>query len=207
MRIDLARSFTCCSLIAIGLVAALALQARSTSVARDVAVAESRIADEETDRLRSMGPAGVEAFVRSHQRELSRPHPPENIRHALDRVCAQRDCHASRLYWHTDLARAIDVARETGKPILSLRLLGNLDEEYSCANSRFFRSALYANREVADLLRQEFVLHWESVRPIPVVEIDMGDGRRLKRTITGNSAHYVLDENGHPLDVFPNALD
>ena len=30
-------------------------------------------------------------------------------------------------------------AQRTNRPILSLRLLGNLTDDFSCANSRFFR--------------------------------------------------------------------
>ena len=47
------------------------------------------------------------------------------------------------------------------------------------------------------------MLHWETVRPVPVITIDFGDGRVVRRTITGNSAHYLLDANGRPLDVLP----
>src|SRR6185436_11360461 len=81
--------------------------------------------------------------------------------------------------------------------------LGNLDEELSCANSRFFRTTLYANKEVADYLRDHFVLHWKSVRPVPRITIDFGDGRKIERTITGNSIHYVLDANGTVIDAIP----
>jgi hypothetical protein len=82
-------------------------------------------------------------------------------------------------------------------------MLGNLTDEYSCANSRFFRTALYSNKEISDFLRTNFVLHWQSVRPVPRVTIDFGDGRKLERTLTGNSAHCVLAEDGTPLDVLP----
>ena len=75
-------------------------------------------------------------------------------------------------------------------------MLGKLTDEFSCANSRFFRTALYANKEISDYLRDNFVLHWQSVRPVPRVTVDFGDGRKLERTITGNSAHYVLDAAG-----------
>jgi hypothetical protein len=122
---------------------------------------------------------------------------------AVDAVAAQRDASVSGLYWHTDLERAKQEARSTGKPILSLRLLGRLDEEFSCANSRFFRVALYANREIAPILRDRYVLHWKSERAVPRITIDFGDGRKIERTITGNSVHYVLDANGNPLDALP----
>jgi hypothetical protein len=82
-------------------------------------------------------------------------------------------------------------------------MLGRLTDELSCANSRFFRTTLYANSEIADLLRTRFILHWESVRPVPVLTVDYGDGRKLVRTITGNSAHFVLDADARPLDVLP----
>jgi hypothetical protein len=122
---------------------------------------------------------------------------------ALDAVGQQRDCYASRLYWYTDFEKAKAAAKAQGKPILSLRLLGKLDEEFSCANSRFFRTVLYANEEVSKTLRDRFILHWKSVRPVPKVTIDFGDGRKLERTITGNSIHYILDSDGQPVDALP----
>jgi hypothetical protein len=35
------------------------------------------------------------------------------------------------------------------------------------------------------------------------VTIDFGDGRKLERTLTGNSIHYVLDANGEVIDAMP----
>jgi hypothetical protein len=113
----------------------------------------------------------------------------------------------AKLDWFTDLDAAIAVARRTRKPILSLRLLGRLDEELSCANSRFFRKSLYPDPEINRVLREQFVLHWESVRPVPIVTIDFGDGRRVVRTLTGNSAHLVLDSHGRAVDVLPGLFD
>ena len=121
----------------------------------------------------------------------------------IDRVGGQRYCTASRLFWHTDLVAARREAEMTGKPILSLRMLGKLTDEYSCANSRFFRTTLYANEEVSSFLRGHFILHWQSVRPVPVVTIDFGDGRLLRRTLTGNSVHYLLTADGRPVDALP----
>jgi hypothetical protein len=82
-------------------------------------------------------------------------------------------------------------------------LLGKLTDEYSCANSRFFRTTLYANAEISEALRDRFILHWKSVRPVPKVTIDFGDGRKLERTLTGNSIHYVLDSDGRIIDALP----
>jgi hypothetical protein len=125
------------------------------------------------------------------------------IAFALDSVAMQKDAYASHLFWFTDLAEAQKQADKSNKPILSLRLLGNLNEEFSCANSRFFRALLYSNSEISKYLRENYVLHWKSVRPAPKVTIDFGDGRRIERTLTGNSIHYILDEDGEVIDAIP----
>jgi hypothetical protein len=127
----------------------------------------------------------------------------EGWRTVIDEIGSQRGCTVSRLYWHTDLAEARAAAERSGRPILSLRMLGKLTDEFSCANSRFFRTALYSKKEISEYLRDNYVLHWQSVRPVPRVTIDFGDGRKLERTLTGNSAHYVLASSGEPLDVLP----
>jgi hypothetical protein len=133
--------------------------------------------------------------------------PPGPARDALarriDELAGQRYATWSGLYWHRDLGQAVAEARATGKPILSLRMLGRLDRDLSCANSRFFRVALYANAQVSRFLADHFVLHWSSERPVPIARIDFGDGRVLERTLAGNSAHYVLDAQGRPVDVLP----
>jgi hypothetical protein len=117
----------------------------------------------------------------------------QRISNALDTVAQQKNSYISGLYWYTDLESAKRASAASGKPILSLRLLGKLTDEFSCANSRFFRTVLYPNAEVNTALRDRFVLHWQSVRPVPTVTIDFGDGRKLERTLTGNSIHYILD--------------
>src|SRR4051794_38714030 len=126
--------------------------------------------------FRQMGPLGLDAWIQTHG---IAPSPD------LDQLCAQKDAHTSLLYWFTDLPAAIAQARRLRKPILSLRLLGRLDEELSCANSRFFRKLLYPQPQINQILRRDFVLHWESVRAVPRVTVDFGDGRRIERTLTG----------------------
>ena len=125
-------------------------------------------------KLREFKDARVEAFWKAYQQDL--PNNPQ-LRTTLDAICQQKDCDASRLYWYKDLEAAKTASKESGKPILSLRLLGNLNDELSCANSRFFRTALYPNAGVSQLLRDRFILHWQSERPVPKVTIDFGDGR------------------------------
>jgi hypothetical protein len=121
----------------------------------------------------------------------------------IDHVAGQRYATVSRLYWYQNLEDAQTAARAQHRPILHLRMLGRLDEDLSCANSRFFRATLYANTETSKFLRDNFVLYWSSERPVPRVTIDLGDGRKIVRTTTGNSAHYVMDDRGHVLDVLP----
>jgi hypothetical protein len=38
---------------------------------------------------------------------------------------------------------------------------------------------------------------------VPKVTIDFGDGRKLERTVTGNSAHYILTPDGEVVDCLP----
>jgi hypothetical protein len=165
--------------------------------------------------LRAKGPTGLDAALAlydtalSFQQDLEKGmaadpqfagaefHPQavqvtERARQFVDEVAGQRGAWQSRLYWYADLEQAKAAAAESGKPILSLRMLG-----------KFFRTALYTNAEISAYLRDNFVLHWQSVRPVPVVTIDFGDGRKLERTLTGNSAHMLLDASGRPLDVLP----
>jgi hypothetical protein len=166
--------------------------------------------------LRLMGPEGLRVFLEANRAEIqtaiktpvdSNDRSPSARNNptlaALDSICQQKDCYASRLYWYTDLEQAKSAARAQGKPILSLRLLGRLDEDLSCANSRLFRITLYANEQVKKLLSERFILHWQSVRPAPRLTIDFGDGRKMERTLTGNSIHYVLDSKGRLIDALP----
>ena len=152
--------------------------------------------------LRARGWEGVYALSSYEHREKDEARKA-HIRAMLDKVAGQKDAFASRLFWHTDLDEAKAAAAKRKLPILSLRLLGRLDEDLSCANSRYFRTVLYADERVHHYLRQHYVLHWKTVRPVPVVTVDFGDGRKVCRTVTGNSAHLVLDQDGRPLDVLP----
>ena len=148
-------------------------------------------------------PAELERLLADYDRL-----PPDSAERAplaaaIDQVAGQRYATVSRLFWYDDLGAAKAAARASGKPILSLRMLGRLDEDLSCANSRFFRTTLYPDVAVAKLLHERFVLHWSSERNVPRVTVDFGDGRTIQSTVTGNSAHYVLDADGRLIDVLP----
>lgn len=183
-------------------VASQASAAERSSLESDVTAATSGSPSEAQaaiGRLRAAGPAGFEALLSA--RDEAGEH--ERFDEALDAVGGARYCSVSRLYWHTDHQQALAEAERTGKPILALRMMGNLTDEFSCANSRFFRTTLYANEEIGKNLRDNFVLAWKSVRPVPKVTVDFGDGRKLERTLTGNSIHYVVAPDGTVIDGLP----
>lgn len=176
---------------------------------------DATIADAAIQRLRDEGPRGLALMMTIHRNALDAladgtgdPNTAENQRliEAMRRVAAQKDAHFSGLYWYTDLSQARAAANETGKPLLALCLLGRLDESLSCANSRFFRTVLYPDPLVAERLREHFVLYWHTVLPAPRLTVDLGDGRTIERTITGNSMHVVMNADGRVLDAMPGLV-
>lgn len=204
--------FTLLSVIAVVIFTGIVFgSSNSVSILAEQAVTGNEAESAEAIRkLREMGPEGLNGLFNTYAadiktyRETGRE--TENwkkIAAALDTVAMQKDAYAAQLYWYTDLEEAKRVAHAADKPILSLRLLGNLNEEFSCANSRLFRSLLYSNTEVSNYLRENYILHWKSVRPAPRITIDFGDGRKIERTITGNSIHYLLDDDGQIIDALP----
>lgn len=161
-------------------------------------------------QLRGLGPDGLNGLLTTYAAEIAEFRDSgretekwRKISAAIDAVAMQKDAYASGLYWYTDLDAAKKAAGQQNKPILTLRLLGNLNEEFSCANSRLFRSLLYSNTEISKYLREKYILHWRSVRPAPRITIDFGDGRKIERTITGNSIHYILDDDGRIIEALP----
>lgn len=158
--------------------------------------------------LRKLGAAGLQTLFETYAADIENYKKTgevtekwQKISKALDSVAMQKDVYASKLFWFTDLEKAKLEAKQANKPILSLRLLGNLNEELSCANSRFFRSILYPNAQISKYLQENYILHWKSERPAPKITIDFGDGRKIERTITGNSIHYILDGEGNVVDA------
>jgi hypothetical protein len=65
------------------------------------------------------------------------------------------------------------------------------------------RAVLLSNPEVASFINKEFVPVWESIRPVPKVTIDFGDGRVLKRTLQGNTVMYICLPDGRVIDALP----
>jgi len=200
------------TLVTLAAVLFLAMSIRSAdakdySDVMDAVSENTKISAPAIEKLRELGPKGVERL--QEWREVApdagfdSPEYLKRLDEVIDTVGGARYCNQTGLFWHTDLELAKKQALAEEKPILSLHMMGKLTDEFSCANSRFFRSTLYANEEIAAVMKEDYVLHWHSVRPVPKVTIDFGDGRKLERTLTGNSAHYLLTANGMPFDALP----
>ena len=62
---------------------------------------------------------------------------------------------------------------------------------------------LFSNQEIADFINANFEPAWESVRPVPRITIDFGNGTVINRTLHGNVATYICDEDQVVQDVLP----
>lgn len=199
----------------IGLSLVMCISAFAKTASREILAEQAVSADEKESSeaiagLRALGKTGLDALFTKYGAEIKQFSETgetnekwKRIAFAIDSVAQQKDAYASKLFWHTNLEEAKKEAAKAGKPILTLRLLGNLNEEFSCANSRLFRSILYPNAEISKFLNENYILHWKSVRPAPKVTIDFGDGRKIERTLTGNSIHYTLGADGNIIDALP----
>src|SRR5262249_9832765 len=127
----------CMAIVSIAAAAALADSKMREPASRRAMSEDKTEAAKAIAELRSMGPAGLRAFVEANEAEIGSavrtPGPMrDRVLGALDSICAQKDSYSSRLFWYTDLEQAKSASHATGKPILSLRLLGRLDEDLSC---------------------------------------------------------------------------
>lgn len=62
---------------------------------------------------------------------------------------------------------------------------------------------LFSQKRVADFLNQSFEPVWQSVRPVPIVRIDFGDGNVLTRTLHGNILTSICTSEGLLIDALP----
>ncbi len=62
---------------------------------------------------------------------------------------------------------------------------------------------LLSNPEAAAFISKNFIPCWQSVRPVPKVTIDFGDGRVMRRTLKGNTVFYVVTPEGRVVDALP----
>lgn len=81
-------------------------------------------------KLRDMGNEGLQLLLQEYQKLPLRQQKQQQMFDIIDRVAGQKHAAFSGLYWYTDLRAAKKAAAEEDKPILLLRLLGRLDEEF-----------------------------------------------------------------------------
>ena len=62
---------------------------------------------------------------------------------------------------------------------------------------------LFSNQEIADFINENFEPAWESVRPVPRITIDFGNGTVVNRTLHGNVSTYICNANQIVQDVLP----
>jgi hypothetical protein len=62
---------------------------------------------------------------------------------------------------------------------------------------------LFSQRRVSDFINQSFEPVWESVRPVPIVRIDFGNGNVLTRTLHGNILTSICTPDGELVDALP----
>ena len=60
---------------------------------------------------------------------------------------------------------------------------------------------LFSRDDVAAFVNQNFEAVWETVRPVPIIRIDFGNGTVLTRTLHGNIATHVCTAEGQALDI------
>ena len=66
---------------------------------------------------------------------------------------------------------------------------------------------LFSRKEIAEVINSHFEPVWKMVRPVPIIRIDFGNGKKLTRTLHGNIATYVCLEDGTVVDVLPGVYD
>ena len=62
---------------------------------------------------------------------------------------------------------------------------------------------MFSRQDVANFINSNFEASWETVRPVPIVHIDFGNGNVATRTLHGNIATHVCSGNGEIVDVLP----
>lgn len=66
---------------------------------------------------------------------------------------------------------------------------------------------LFSNETVAKFINENFEAAWESVRPVPMIHMDFGNGKTITRTLSGNIATYLCTPDGQVLDVVCGVYD
>src|SRR5260370_25733465 len=70
-------------------------------------------------------------------------------------------------------------------------------------NARALRAVLLSDPDVIRFVNENFIPCWQMVRPVPQITIEFGDGRKLKRTLGGNTVIEICLPDGRVVDAFP----
>ena len=62
---------------------------------------------------------------------------------------------------------------------------------------------LLSDSHIIQMINSEFVACWETVRPVPKVSIDFGNGKKMQRTLMGNTVLYICYPDGQVVDALP----
>ena len=66
---------------------------------------------------------------------------------------------------------------------------------------------LFSHEPLATHIREHFEPVWESLRPVPLVTIDFGNGTVVTRSLHGNIATSVCNADGRVLDILPGIYE
>jgi hypothetical protein len=105
--------------------------------------------------------------------------------------------------WYNSFAEAQKEAKRTNRPILLLSMFGEIDEDMPCANARTLRATLFKDPDFKKLADNDLIPVWEEVRAVPHIEIDLGDGKKIRRTVRGNAIMYLCNPDGKVVDAYP----
>jgi hypothetical protein len=62
---------------------------------------------------------------------------------------------------------------------------------------------LLSDPDVIRFVNENFVPCWQMVRPVPQITIEFGNGRKLRRTLGGNTVIEICLSSGSVVDAFP----
>ena len=66
---------------------------------------------------------------------------------------------------------------------------------------------LFSDESVANVINLQFEPVWVSVRDVPLITIDFGNGKVIRRTLHGNVATYACTSEGFVLDALPGIYE
>jgi hypothetical protein len=66
---------------------------------------------------------------------------------------------------------------------------------------------LFSDAQVAEFIDAKFEPTWKSLRPVPKVSVDFGNGKVIERTLNGNIATFVCTADGTIIDVIAGIYD